>query len=581
MKAARLEQQLAGLAPDDPGRSLVLSELAWEIALRDPVRARALTEEALASSEPRVRARALRNSGYLSMIDGVVADGIIQCDQALQLFVALDEPMGQVHVEDTLTHLHLQLGAIEVALGHALRARELADDLGDQKLMGWALHTLGDVHRNLADFEQATEWYQRSLPYFEQVGHTVGRARTLHQMAEVAVGQELLDTAREYLEEALSLWRETGVALGLAAAQVAMARLLLELGDAAGSLAQVRSAADLPVTQKHLIASLAVREDKAQVALGQPSEGMRAADAAIEAARAGGLLQVELEALGARADIAMTLEDYQTAAETFEQQVLLSRKIARGDAAARARNLRIGMEVAAARREAEVMERILLDVLPASIVRELRLRGRVDPTHCPSATVLFTDIVGFTRIAARLDAVQLVDELDRLFGAFDEVSARFGLEKLKTIGDAYMAVAGLPEPDPHHALRATLAALHLRELVGRHQGPGWSIRIGLHSGPLVAGIIGRAKLAYDVWGDTVNTAARTESGGAPGRVNVSAATHALIEPYFVCQARGAIAVKGKGTVDMFFVDRLRPDCSGDASGLEPSQRLTELLSARA
>jgi class 3 adenylate cyclase len=199
-----------------------------------------------------------------------------------------------------------------------------------------------------------------------------------------------------------------------------------------------------------------------------------------------------------------------------------------------------------------------------------------------SASVLFADIVGFTRIAEGLTPKQLVGELDEYFRHFDRVVRRRHLEKIKTIGDAYMAVGGIPQPNRTHAVDCVLAALEIRDLMqalaadaSRQNRPQFQLRIGVHTGELVAGVIGRSKFSYDVWGDTVNTASRLESAGAPARVNVSAATYALIAEFFACEHRGNIGAKNKGPIDMYFVNGILPECSGNGDGVTPNRRFAD------
>jgi histidine kinase len=175
-----------------------------------------------------------------------------------------------------------------------------------------------------------------------------------------------------------------------------------------------------------------------------------------------------------------------------------------------------------------------------------------------SATVLFSDFIGFTEVAATLSPEALVQQLERCFGAFDDIVDRCGITKLKTIGDGYMAVGGLPVPDDEHAIRVVQAALAMAEWVVRPQDnqppPPLRLRIGVHTGPLVAGVIGKRRILYDVWGDTVNVAARLQETGAPGRVNISQATRDQIGDGFRVQPRGLVPVKGKGALPMYFVE---------------------------
>lgn len=227
---------------------------------------------------------------------------------------------------------------------------------------------------------------------------------------------------------------------------------------------------------------------------------------------------------------------------------------------------------------------LLLNVLPREIAEELKRDGRVAPCHYDSSTVLFTDFEGFTRISELLTPAELVDQLDRSFQEFDDITQRHGLEKIKTIGDAYLAVGGIPRRNDTHAVDSALAALGMLRATERRRAaqelsgkPGWRIRIGLHTGPLVAGVVGMEKFAYDVWGDTVNIASRIESAGVPGEINISTATFERVQAFFVCEPRGRILAKGKGELDMYLLKSIRPDLSED--GATPNARFHALYRA--
>jgi ligand-binding sensor domain-containing protein/class 3 adenylate cyclase len=228
------------------------------------------------------------------------------------------------------------------------------------------------------------------------------------------------------------------------------------------------------------------------------------------------------------------------------------------------------------------IEELLLNILPKAVSDELKDTGKATAKRFDHVTVMFTDMKGFTTMAEKMTPEQLVAELDECFVRFDRITARYGIEKIKTIGDSYMSACGLPTPVEHHALRAVLAALDVREEMVRWQaerdGTGkapWVLRIGLHSGPVVAGVVGKRKFAYDIWGDTVNTASRMESSGSPGEVNISGSTHELVKDHFVCEHRGQVEAKNKGKIDMYFVRRIAPQYSADAQGLKPNERFLE------
>lgn len=211
--------------------------------------------------------------------------------------------------------------------------------------------------------------------------------------------------------------------------------------------------------------------------------------------------------------------------------------------------------------ERKKSERLLLNILPEPIAEELKRHDRVEPRQY-DASVLFTDFVGFTKIAAGLTPQELVAELDGHFRQFDRIVKKHGLEKIKTIGDAFMAVGGLPKFNKTHAVDCVLAALEIQELMeeiaNKHaiEGrPCWKTRIGVHSGPLIAGVIGQEKFAYDVWGETVNTASRMESSGVVGRVNISSETYERVKDSFECKHRGKVVAKNIGEIDMYLVVR--------------------------
>ncbi len=202
---------------------------------------------------------------------------------------------------------------------------------------------------------------------------------------------------------------------------------------------------------------------------------------------------------------------------------------------------------------------LLKNILPASIVDEMREKGGAAPRHYSSSTIFFTDFKGFTSTASTLPPEHLVRELNDMFSHFDAIIAEHGLEKIKTIGDAYMIAGGLPKESDDHALRCVKAALAMQAYVAERNADSiikWEMRAGMHSGAVVAGVVGATKFTYDVWGDTVNVASRMESACEPGQVNISAFTHHLVRGQVECEYRGKVEVKGKGGIDMYYVSKV-------------------------
>ena len=221
---------------------------------------------------------------------------------------------------------------------------------------------------------------------------------------------------------------------------------------------------------------------------------------------------------------------------------------------------RVEAELAHQHRELELekakSEALLLNILPETIADELKAGTAVIADGVSEVTVLFADIVNFTPLTASVSPNQLVGLLDRVFSAFDDIAGRLGLEKIKTIGDSYMAVAGVPEHHPDHAQRAAeMAIVMLDDSRSTAAGisQGLELRVGMDSGPVVAGVIGKRKFSYDIWGDTVNVASRMESAGLPGQIQVTERLRNRLEDRYLFEARGMISVKGKGKMPTYFL----------------------------
>ncbi len=211
--------------------------------------------------------------------------------------------------------------------------------------------------------------------------------------------------------------------------------------------------------------------------------------------------------------------------------------------------------------EHERSEKLLLNILPKETAEELKEKGSATPRHYEMVSVLFTDFVGFTKIAEKLTAEELVEELNRSFLEFDRIIDKYGLEKIKTIGDAYMCAGGIPVPNTTNPFDIVRAGLEIRDFMTRLKNEKeargedfWELRIGIHTGDVIAGVVGKNKFAYDIWGDAVNTASRMESSGVPGKVNISGATYELIKDKFRCTYRGKVKAKNKGEIDMYIVE---------------------------
>ena len=253
----------------------------------------------------------------------------------------------------------------------------------------------------------------------------------------------------------------------------------------------------------------------------------------------------------------LELQESRQRLETIVQQLELSSTLLKqsGEELNRQKN--------AIEEERKKADSLLLNVLPEHVARELKENGYVIPRHFPIATVLFADLVGFSKLSKGLTPKEIVDELNHLFVGFDFILERNNLEKIKTMGDGYMAAGGLPVPNgsnPADAVRAGLEMIDFLKRIkeaNRDSGkPAWDVRIGIHTGEVVAGVIGKNKFVYDIWGSTVNAASRMESAGEIGKVNISGITYQLVKDKFNCHRRGNIDVKNMGKMDMYFAESI-------------------------
>jgi class 3 adenylate cyclase len=224
--------------------------------------------------------------------------------------------------------------------------------------------------------------------------------------------------------------------------------------------------------------------------------------------------------------------------------------------------------------EKEKSDKLVAEMLPESTANQIISQGKARWDKYDRATVLFSDIQGFTKIAEEMNPEKLIDELDSFFFHFDSVVEKYNIEKIKTIGDAYMAAGGIPHKNSTNPVEVVMAALEMQAYMKQLKTTRaniWDLRIGIHTGPVIAGVVGHKKISYDIWGDTVNTASRMESSGTPGKINISGITYGMVKDYFLCEYRGKLPVKYKGNIDMYYVNGLRPELAVDLKGI-PNKR---------
>jgi PAS domain S-box-containing protein len=234
--------------------------------------------------------------------------------------------------------------------------------------------------------------------------------------------------------------------------------------------------------------------------------------------------------------------------------------------------------------EQEKSEKLLLNILPFEVAKQLKSKGRAGTRSYKLVSVMFADFKGFSNISKNLDPKDLVSILDSYFVKFDEIIGFHYIEKIKTIGDAYMCAGGLPLSNKSNPVDAVLAGLEIQHYMNTlndskvlNKLPVWELRLGIHSGPVVAGVVGKKRFAYDIWGDAVNIASRMEQSGHVGMVNVSGVTYSYVKDFFDCDYRGKIETKNLGKIDMYFINRIKAEFSADKLGIVPNEVMINMV----
>ncbi|MFH5831512.1 adenylate/guanylate cyclase domain-containing protein [Halalkalibaculum sp. DA3122] len=230
----------------------------------------------------------------------------------------------------------------------------------------------------------------------------------------------------------------------------------------------------------------------------------------------------------------------------------------------------------------EEHQELLHNIFPEKIAEQLIAFNKVTPELYSDVSILFTDFTGFSRSVTELDPEEFIEKLSHYFDNFDSFSAEYGVEKIKTIGDSYMAVGGLPERNKSHAVDTALTALRILKFTREEhekEQENWNIRIGINTGEVLVGVIGKKRFAYDVWGSAVNLASRMEETSSRNAVNISEQTYRRIRDFFECEARGEIEVKNMGSVPMYFLRRIKPELSEDQEGYVPNREFGKKYNA--
>ena len=597
-----LLQQSKDRFSDDPVKAIILATEAKELSEKiDFIKG---------------KANALKNIGVGNYFLGKLPEAIVVWNESLQIFELLKDDIGISNVFNNIAAAYDDLGDNEKALEYSLRSLAIAEKSADSYRILAALNTVASIYyEKKSTWDKALDYLLRALPLAEQVGDKDGIGVTAGNMGEIYFYKNDFVKSKSYYERSIKgyagLTNSSYAYNGIGKIYLAQGdfRQALNYHNQALEIAEKSDSKHHMYLSFQGIANVYIAENDYDKALFYYNKASRLAEE-IKATRDLKDLYQEMAVAYSKnsdyqnaykyrslyADIKDTLYNTETDKKLNKLQfnfdlekkqgeinlltkdkALSALELRRQKFAKTAlavglglvflitllifRNYRIKVRTHKIldRQKGEI-EGLLLNILPAEVAKELQVNGHAVPRFYDSVAVMFTDFKGFTTIADKMSPQDLVEELSDCFVAFDAIIGKYNLEKIKTIGDSYMCAGGIPTPDDKAAFNIVRASLEIRDFTiennKRRIEAGkepWDLRIGIHVGPIVAGVVGRKKYAYDIWGSTVNIASRMESNGEPGQVNISAATFDMIKGEFACTYRGKIYAKNVGEIDMYFV----------------------------
>ncbi|HTE27492.1 adenylate/guanylate cyclase domain-containing protein [Flavitalea sp.] len=558
---------------------------------------------------PKGEAMALKNIGMVYYMKGMYAETLPFWSESLEIFEKIGEDIGISNMLNNIGAIYLTQGADDKALEYMLKSLKLAEKAGDTLRIATALGNVGGIYHNKED-PAAINYLLKAIPWLEGSRFKKEYIGVVGNIGEIYFVNYDYDKAFEYFRKALRAAENTPDAafayngIGKIYMKLGKYDLALENHNKALSIAEKEDDKLQIMRTLGGIADVYEKQNKTSLAIEYYSQARDLAqqmdDVKIELKD----LYKDMSAAYQKqndfanaylyrtlySDIKDTLWNLDTKKKLNQLQfdfelekkegeiVLQDAKIKSEKAARMGVQIGLGLILIIAfiiyrnylqkvkvnkvlDKQKDQIEQLLLNILPKEVASELQTSGKSLPRHFEEVTVLFTDFKGFTSIADKLSPEDVVEELNECFMAFDNIMEKYDLEKIKTIGDSYMCAGNMPSPDPDHAYKMIKAAMEIQHFVEQHNSTrqekgleAWEIRIGVHTGPVVAGVVGKKKYAYDIWGSTVNIASRMESNGTPGRVNISAYTHEIIKHRFECSHRGKIYAKNLGELDMYYIE---------------------------
>ncbi len=522
--------------------------------------------------------------GNVKYYQGQYPEAIDHYNRAIELRIMMGDEPGAADLYSNSGVMFGLLGNYAQALKSHLQALKIYEGRNDLSKIATSLSNIGIVYYEQQNYEEALSIYQRALDIRKQTNNDTELSILMNNIGLVYHDQKKYTEALRMHEETLVLRKRIGDKSRIALSASNLADVYKATGNYNVALEFYTQARALfeEINDRRGLVSAYFNIGELYFLQGNTGEAKNYLDNAVTIAESIGLKEHLREAYEYMAKICAGNKEFEEAYRLNTRVITLDREILNSETSRMVAQINMRHEIEQNERKAEFerikneeltkayasleeekkrSEELLLNILPEEVSEELKLYGKTKARSYATATVLFADIKGFTIISEQLTAEELVTGIDEYFEAFDRIVEKYGIEKIKTIGDAYLCAGGLPVADNEHAIKVVAvakeflqAAETLKQKRGQENLHTFDFRIGIHTGPVVAGVVGIKKFAYDIWGDTVNTASRMQQNSDPGRINISDSTYQLVKSRFACESRGEVEAKNKGWLKMYFVN---------------------------
>lgn len=530
--------------------------------------------------------------------------------KTLETRESLKDSIGIADCYNNIGVIYNNMEDLQKALKYYFKSLELKIQVNDEKGIATSYNNIGEIYRLQKDYDRALVYYEKSLKIKEEFGEQRGISTTIGNIGNIYMNTGKMKEALECLEQSLALKQEINDKFSIAEAYSSLGlfyrqnenfKKSIYYYSLAYELAREIEAPEILYESSEGLAFTYAKSGNYKKAFEFLTESKKIDDNLKDEKKVKEVAQLEMQY---EFDKKQKEQEFLTEQKQLKQEAQLQRQktlsflaigafiimlvfaflIYRNYNDKKQANILLELQKEKLAEEKKKSDKLLLNILPSEIAEELKRKGRASVKQYEKVSVLFTDFVGFTNMCERISPIELIDKLDKYFEAFDNIIDKFKLEKLKTAGDSYICAGGVPTANNSNPIEIVIAGLQMQEYVNQEyakfeedDNQAWLIRLGIHTGPVVAGVVGKKKFAFDIWGDTVNIGARMEATGEPEKVNITGDTYNFIKHFFDCTFRGKIAAKNKGEIEMYFVDRIKKEYSADVKGIYPNDKLKSII----